>query len=315
MILNTGTRTDTVQYFSRWLLKRFEEGYVLSRNPLYPESVTRYELKPEKLDCVIFCSKNYSPILSRINEITDRFNTYFHYTITAYGRDVEPGVPDIPESIETLKALSRLVGRERLAWRYDPVLLTSKYTVEVHLATFEYMAEKLSPFVDRCIFSFVEMYKKLEYNMPEIIQLTIDDKLRLAEGMGGIARKHGLILQTCASERDYSSYGIRESGCVTLDILGRANGIEFRDMKHIGSRPGCKCVETRGIGDYDTCPNGCKYCYANKNPKRALENFKRHDPDSPILLGHICESDIIKTADQRSFIKAKPEFEQLSFEF
>ncbi len=264
---------------------------------------------------MVFCSKNYSPILSRINEITASFNTYFHYTITAYGRDVEPGVPDIPESIETLKALSRLVGRERLAWRYDPVLLTSKYTVEVHLATFEYMANSLSPFVDRCIFSFVEMYKRLEYNMPEIIPLTIDDKLRLAEGMGGIARKHGLILQTCASERDYSSYGIRESGCVTLDILGMANGIEFRDMKHIGSRPGCKCVETRGIGDYDTCPNGCKYCYANKNPKRALENFKRHDPDSPILLGHISEGDIIKVADQRSFIKAKPEFEQLSFEF
>lgn len=116
MILNTRTRTDTVQYYSKWLLKRFEEGYVLSRSPLYPDSVTRYELTSEKLGCVIFCSKSYAPILPYIKNITDRFNTYFHYTITAHGRDIELKVPDILESIETLKALSRLVGRERLAW-------------------------------------------------------------------------------------------------------------------------------------------------------------------------------------------------------
>ena len=86
MIINTGGRTDTVQYYSEWLLNRFSEGYVLSRNPLFPNKVTRYELTPDKVDCVVFCSKNYKPILSRLHEITDKFNTYFHYTITAYGR-------------------------------------------------------------------------------------------------------------------------------------------------------------------------------------------------------------------------------------
>ncbi|QIM68699.1 DUF1848 family protein [Basfia succiniciproducens] len=93
MIINTGGRTDTVHYYSKWLLKRFEEGYVLSRNPLFPNKVTRYELTPETVDCVVFCSKNYRPILPDLHKITDRFNTYFHYTITAYGKDIEPGVP------------------------------------------------------------------------------------------------------------------------------------------------------------------------------------------------------------------------------
>ena len=86
MIINTGARTDTVQYFSEWLLNRFEEGYVYTRNPLFPHKVTRYELSPDKVDAVLFCSKNYAPILPRLREITDKYRTYFHYTITAYLR-------------------------------------------------------------------------------------------------------------------------------------------------------------------------------------------------------------------------------------
>ena len=171
MIINTGGRTDTVQYYTEWLLNRFAEGYVLSRNPLFPNKVARYELIPDKVDCVVFCSKNYAPILPRLHEITDRFHTYFHYTITAYGKDIEPGVPDIDKSIDTLIKLSALVGKQRVSWRYDPVLLTKDYTVKRHLETFERMASALAPYIDRCIFSFVEMYKKLEVNMPEIIPL------------------------------------------------------------------------------------------------------------------------------------------------
>lgn len=114
---------------------------------------------------VLFCSKNYAPILDRLHKITEKYRTYFHYTITAYGKDIEPGVPSIDESIETLIRLSKLVGKERVAWRYDPILLTKKYTIETHAKTFEYMAKKLAPYIDRCIFSFVEMYKKLEINI------------------------------------------------------------------------------------------------------------------------------------------------------
>lgn len=167
MIINTGSRTDTVQYYSDWLLKRFEEGFVYSRNPMFQNKVTKYELDPKVLDCVVFCSKNYEPILNRLTEITDKFNTYFHYTITAYGKDIEPNVPSIDESIETLIKLSEIVDKQRIAWRYDPILLTEKYTKNVHYEIFDYMSEKLSPYIDRCIFSFVEMYKKLRTNMPK----------------------------------------------------------------------------------------------------------------------------------------------------
>lgn len=303
MIINTGGRTDTVQYYTEWLLNRFSEGYVLSRNPLFPSKVTRYELSPDKVDCVVFCSKNYQPILPRLSEITDRFNTYFYYTITAYEKDIEPGVPSISESIKTLKELSNLVGKKRLAWRYDPVLLTKKYTIDRHLKTFEQMAKELAPYIDRCIFSFVEIYKKVEFNMPEIIPLSIADMNALAKGMGAIANKYGIFLQTCGTNESFAQYGIHQSGCITLDILGNANNLKFKALKHKGMRHGCHCIESRDIGAYDTCLNGCKYCYANQSPKKALENFKFHDPASPLLLGHIKPEDTITQGAQKSFLK------------
>ena len=270
MIINTGARTDTVQYFTPWLLKRFEEGYVLSRNPLFPNKVTRYELTPETVDCVEFCSKNYRPILNDLHKITERFHTHFQYTITAYGKDIEPGVPSIDESIRTLLELEKLVGAKRICWRYDPVLLTERYTIDVHLKTFEFMASQLAGHVDRCIFSFVEMYKKLSVNMPELIPLTPSDKDTLAKGLGEIAGKYDIHIQTCGTNGDYRHYGIHPSGCMTLQILGDANGIVFRKRKHRGTREGCHCIESRDVGAYDTCLNGCKYCYANKSPEKAL---------------------------------------------
>lgn len=305
MIINTGGRTDTVQYYTDWLLRRFAEGYALSRNPLFPDKVARYELNPSVVDCVIFCSKNYAPILPRLREIAGRFNTYFHYTITAYGKDIEPGVPSIPESMETLMELSKLVGKQRVAWRYDPVLLTRKYTIERHMETFDRMARTLTPHVDRCIFSFVEIYKKLEANMPELHPLSEDDMDALARGLGAIAGRYGLPIQTCGTNGDFTRYGIRASGCVTLEALGRANGVAFKRLKHKGMRQGCHCIESRDIGAYDTCMNGCKYCYANKRPEVAFENFKLHDPHSPLLLGRLKETDIIQQGAQRSYIVAR----------
>lgn len=189
MIINTGGRTDIVQYYTDWLLRRFSEGYVLTRNPLFPNKVSRYELTPDKVDCVVFCSKNYKPILPRLHEITNRFYTYFYYTITAYDKEIEPGVPSIEESMQTLFELSEIAGKQRVAWRYDPVLLTKEYTVQRHIETFDKMAEILAPYIDRCIFSFVEMYKKLEVNMPELIPLSIQNMEDLAHGLGSAAKK------------------------------------------------------------------------------------------------------------------------------
>ena len=302
MILNISGRTDIVHHYSDWLFKRFEEGWVLSRNSLFQNSVRRYELSPDTIDCLIFGSKNYAPVLERIHEITERFNTYFYYTITAYGRDIEPGVPDIDTSIDTLLKLSEIVGPRRVAWRYDPILLTEKYTVARHLETFEYIAGRLSGHIDRCIFSFVEMYSKHKTNLPQLIPLTASDMDAAASGLGVIAAKCGILLQTCGPEENYARYGIETSGCVTLDILGRANDLQFRKMKHKGFREGCHCIESRDIGALNSCPNGCKYCYANKDADLPRANYALHDPESPLLIGQLKPTDNLQPGAQKSFL-------------
>lgn len=303
MILSPCGRTDTVQYYTPWLMKRLEEGYAYSRNPLFKNKVTKMNLTPENVDGIVFCSKNYKPLFPYLEWIEERYNTYYHYTITAYGKEIEPGVPSIDDSIDTLIQLSKVVGKNKIAWRYDPILFTEVYTLEKHLKTFAYMAQKLAPYIDRCIFSYVEMYKKLETNMPEIIPFTDEDRIQIAEGIGAIAGKYGIYVQTCGTNGDYSEYGIHTSGCMTLDVLGRANGVEFKNVKHKGSRKGCHCIESRDIGAYDTCMNGCKYCYANKTPQKAFENYKLHNPESPIMLGNILEGDTVQEGKARSFRK------------
>ena len=306
MIINTGGRTDTVQFFSEWLFNRFKAGFVFTRNPMFPDRVVKYLLTPDIVDCVVFCSKNYSPALNRLHEITDVYNTYFFYTITPYGSDIEKNVPSIDESIDTLYKLEKIVGKKKIAWRYDPVLLTKKYDIQKHFITFEHMCRRLSGHVDRCIFSFVQIYKKLESSWSDLNEVSPEDRLTLVRGFSSIARRYGITLQSCASLEDYSSYGIKKSGCVTLDLIGLANNVHFRKLKHNGMRSGCACYVWHDIGKYNTCINGCRYCYANYDHEKAAELFKSYDPDSPILLDTIKSSDHIVQGDRKSLLEKIP---------
>ncbi len=302
MIVNVGGRTDIVNYYSEWLMNRINEGFAYSRNPLFQNNVSKISLKPEDVDCLMFCSKNYKPMLKNMKEINERYRIICHYTITAYDKTIEPNVPSIDKSIKTLIDLSKIVGKEKVLWRYDPILLTKKYTVGKHLETFEYIAKQIAPYVQRCIFSFVEMYKKLDYNMPEIIDLTEDDKIKILKGIGEISKKYNLYTQTCGTDENNEKYGIHVSGCTTKEILERANGVEYKTVKAKPMRKGCHCIPSRDIGAYDTCLNGCKYCYANKRPDLAKENIKLHDKNSPLLLGNINKTDKITESKPSSFI-------------
>lgn len=290
MIINVGGRTDIVNYYTPWLLNRLEEGYAYSRNPFAKENVYKLSLKPEDVDCILFCSKNYQPILKHIGEIDEKYNILCNYTITAYGKDIEPKVPTIDQSIMTLERLSDIVGSNKILWRYDPILLTEKYTVEKHLETFEYMVEKIAPLVYRCIFSFVDMYRKVEENMPEIIPLTEKDKVILLKGIGEISERYNLYTQSCATNESYEKYGIHAAGCTTQEILQQAHNVVYKSVKGTGIRENCHCIPSRDIGDYNSCLSECKYCYANRKPDIPKKVIKLHDEKSPLLLGHLKEN-------------------------
>ena len=293
-----------MNYFSEWLLNRFAAGYAYSRNPFHPDVVNRIDLNPETIDVVEFCSKNYRPILSRLHEITERFNCHFHYTITAYDKDIEPNVPGIDESIETLRDLSAQVGKEKIIWRYDPVLLTGKYTIERHFATFDYMTGRIAPYVSRCVFSFVVWYKKL--HLPELQPISGQQKELIAKGLGEMAAKRHLYIQTCGTKESYEQYGIHHSGCMTRAVYEHSLGLHFKKVAERGNRPGCRCMESRGLGDYNTCLNGCRYCYANYDHEKARENYRLHDPESPLMIGHLRPTDKIVPLHQESCLDRAP---------
>ena len=305
MIINVGGRTDIVNYYTPWLLNRLEEGYVYSRNPFARENVYKLSLKSEDVDCLLFCSKNYKPILKHIGDIDEKYNILCNYTITAYGKDIEPKVPPINQSIKTLKRLSDIVSVNKILWRYDPILLTEKYTVEKHLETFEYMAEKISPLVYRCIFSFVDMYKKVEENMPEIIPFTDEDKVKLLKGIGEISKKYNLYTQTCATNENYEKYGIHAAGCTTREILEQAHNVVYKNVKGTGIRENCHCIPSRDIGTYNSCLSECKYCYANRKPDIPKKVIKMHDEKSPLLLGQLKENDRLIGTKIISYIEPK----------
>ena len=303
MIINTGARTDIPSFYSKWFLNRIEEGYAYSRNPFAKENVYRLSLKPEDVDCMLFCSKNYQPMLKHMGKIDETYNILCNYTITAYGKDIEPKVPTIGQSIKTLEKLSDIVGSNKVLWRYDPILLTEKYTVERHLETFEYLAERISPLVYRCIFSFVDMYRKVEDNMPEIIPFTDDDKERLLKGIGEISKEHNLYTQTCATNESYEKYNIHDSGCTTREILQQAHNVVYKNVKGTGIRDNCHCIPSRDIGAYNSCLNECKYCYANRKPDIPKKVIKLHDEESPLLLGHLKEKDNLTETEVISYIE------------
>ncbi|MBR1769175.1 MAG: DUF1848 domain-containing protein [Bacteroidales bacterium] len=303
MIINAGGRTDLVNYFSDWLFNRFEAGNVCSRNPFCPEQVISYELNPKLVDCVVFCSKNYEPFLKDFSRIYDNFNVFCHYTITAYGKDIEPQVPDIDKSISILKNLSLKIGKQRIVWRYDPVIFTPYYSLEEHCRTFDYISKHLSGYINYALFSFVDIYPRVINGIPEITIPDEEMKTEFCRRIGQTAKKNNIKIQTCATVESYENLGIGLSGCVTAKALGEALNTEFKNVKHVGIRKNCRCLPMRDIGAYNTCMNGCKYCYANTRPSEILSNIARHNPNSPLLIGEIEERDTVKKAKQVSFLK------------
>ncbi|MGN0822216.1 MAG: DUF1848 domain-containing protein [Candidatus Gallimonas sp.] len=304
MIVNVGWRTDIVNHYTRWFLNRLKEGFVYTRNPVFPNVVTRYELTPDKVDAIVFCSKNYAPILPYMKEICARFRVYCFYTVTAYGADLEPNIPPDEESVKTLKALSAIVGKERLVWRYDPVLLTERYTVEGHFERFAALADAIGGSVSRCVIGFVEAYHKLWRTMPELTPLSEAEKRTLAKGFGALAAERRLRVQSCGEYGDFGEYGIEKRGCITLKDVGDANGCVFRSVRHTGNRQGCLCVSCRDVGAYDSCPNGCRYCYANTDPQLTARNIALHDENSPLLIGTVGKNDRLQQGVQESWLSA-----------
>lgn len=301
MIISTGMRTDIPAFYSEWLINRIKEGFVLVRNPYEPKRVTRYELNPKIVDCITFCTKNPLPIIDKLHLLKD-FRQFWFITLTPYGKNLEPNVPEKDKIINAFKKLSEILGKNAVGWRYDPILFDDEFNVEKHIYSFEKTAKSLKGYTDLCVISFLDVYQKVKRNAPNIYTPSFKEQKELGRAFAKIAKDNGITIRSCCEGTHLKEFGIDVSGCQTKEVIERAANIRLDVSKKSSQRGVCDCLLGKDIGAYDSCAHLCKYCYANSDARKVIENVKRHDPLSPFLIGNYEKGDIITNADQKSFI-------------
>ena len=301
MIIQTGMRTDIPAFYSKWFVNRLTEGYVLVRNPYNPSSVTRFELNPEVVDLIAFCTKNPKPMLDKMSYLKE-YGQYWFVTITPYEKEIEPKVPPKENVMESFKALSDIVGVNSVGWRYDPIYVNQKYSIERHISDFECMAKTLSGYTKTCVISFIDIYKKVESNFPEYREVTQSERFKIGKAFADIGKKYGITIKACAEGTELAKFGVDCGGCLTIDTYEKALNERIILPSGKSQRTDCACFFGTDIGAYDSCGHMCRYCYANSNWDNVRRNMSLHDPNSPFLIGCQNPNDIIHNAPQTSWI-------------
>ena len=298
MIISASRRTDIPAFYFDWFCQRLKAGYADVVNPFNRKQVSRISLKPEAVDCIVFWTKDPAPMLERLGALKG-YHYYVQVSITPYGRDVEENLRPKGEIIKTVQELSRRLGKERVVWRYDPILLNDSYTVAGQLVWFEKALAELSPCVERCVISFIDMYAKMKKNAAglNLRELTEIEMHELATGLAERARGSGVRLQTCSEAIDLDIYGISHGACIDGELIEWITRKPVKAGKAKSQRPLCNCVESFDIGQYDTCINGCHYCYANASLDRARQGFERHDKEASVITGNLLGDEKITIHD------------------
>ena len=305
MIISVSRRNDIPAFFSEWFYNRIKEGFVLVRNPMNPHQISEITLRPDVVDCFVFWTKNPENMIPKLS-ILDEFSYkyYFQFTLNSYDKTIEPNVPPKKNLIETFVNLSEKIGKDRVIWRYDPILLTEKFSGEYHKKYFEYLMSKLHKHTQKCVISFVDFYKKSQTNMKSVTPISPNEAMmfEIAKAFQKIANDFGVVIETCSEEIELASLGINHGKCIDDQLIEKICNGKINVKKDKNQRAICGCVESIDIGAYNTCKHGCLYCYATFNRKIVAENYEQHNPLSPLLFGEVGPSDKINKRKMKSII-------------
>jgi len=295
MIISASRRTDLPAAHPRWLMERFHEGYVLVRNPINHHQVSRISLHPDDVDGVVFWTKNPAPFMEYLNYFR-KYAYYFQFTLTGYETDVEMNLPSHERRLDTFLSLAEKIGPERVLWRYDPILLNRKYTADWHLETFRRYADRLKGATKRATISFVDTYARNRHRMEDlgVQQFSPEMMTDMARELARIARANGMETVACCEDIDLAACGVGKAKCVDSELLSRIGGIPMKMIKDPNQREHCGCAPSVDIGAYNTCPNGCVYCYANYSPALLKQNLAVRDDSSPLLCSVLQDGDIVR---------------------
>lgn len=264
--------------------------------------ISRVSLDPAVIDCVVFWTKNPAPMIEKLDRLAD-YKYYFQFTLNPYGTELESKLPPLDKRIDTFKRLADKIGKEKVVWRYDPILTNEQYTVAFHQDKFAEMASALQGYTEKCMLGFIDHYPHVRASLHEfnIETLAKEDIEAMAVTFKKTADELSMELDTCTIKVDLSHIGILSGLCVDNRLIERITGYPILSRKDKNQRDICRCVESIDIGTYESCLNGCIYCYAIKgNYNTAKFNRSKHDKNSPMLIGEVGEDAVIVEREMRS---------------
>ena len=306
MILSVSRRTDIPAFYSEWFFNRIKHGFVYVRNPINRSRVSDVPLNPDVIDAIVFWTKNPQPMLERLHELRE-YLYYFQFSVNPYPTSLEVSVPRKNKILDTFARLSDTIGPHRVVWRYDPIIMSDSIDVNYHVAYFEKIASRLSPYTERCMVSFLRNYRKTERNLKSTStrEPVDDERYQILEKINPVAKAHGIKLQTCSISTDYSVLGVEKGKCIDNKLVERIIGRQIRSWKDHNQREACGCIESVDIGEYNTCLHNCLYCYANLNQKVVRNNRVQHNPQAPLLVGTIGKNDVLSKRNVTSLIEKR----------
>ena len=290
MIISASYKTDIPTFYGEWFINRLRAGYCKMVNPWNRKQISRVSLDLLDVDGIIFWTKNIAPFLPRLIEVHDRgFRFVIQHTINNYPRALEFSVVDADRSIQHLHEVADTYGSRVCVWRYDTIIFSSLTTPDFHRTNFEKLCSAIEGATDEVVVSFANLYRKTLRNMEwagEKFGFTwhdpdAEEKRALLADMIPIAQSHGMKLTIC-TQPDLVVPGAAEARCIDASRLEEVSGRPIRAERR-GARKECGCFASKDIGEYDTCPHGCVYCYAVQNRDLAQRRFREHDPNSEFL--------------------------------
>ena len=303
MIISASRRTDIPAFYSQWFFNRIKEGYVLVPNPFNPKMISKVSLHPAVVDCIVFWTKNPAPMIDKLDHLQD-YKYYFQFTLNPYGEKLENNLPSIDKRIDIFKRLSDKIGKEKVIWRYDPILTNEEYDVSFHKEAFAQIAYGLKDHTEKCMLGFIDHYQHIrtavgQFNIQPLRKEKIEE---IAVSFRNTINEYPAIqLDTCTSKVDLRHLGIPTGLCIDKELIERITGYPIFAKKDKNQRNVCNCIESIDIGTYESCLNGCIYCYAIKGNYNSVEyNTKKHDRNSPLLIGHPAEDDVVKEREMKS---------------
>ena len=296
MIISASRRTDIPAFYSDWFFNRLKAGYVLVRNPMNYHQVSKVLLSKENISCIVFWTKNPNNILKYLDILLNNsIPFYFQFTLTPYSKEIEKNVFDKTNIFKIFIKLSELIGKERIIWRYDPIIFTDKIGLETHIKYFNFMANILYKYTNTCVISFIDIYKNTIKRMPQLKLIDEEDKYKLAEEISSTVLSLNLEAYTCSESIDLKEIGIKKGACIDANLIKKLCGnMNLNLKKDINQRKECGCVKSIDIGYYNTCLHNCIYCYANNNIKKVKNNVKTYSQKNELLIGEIDKKDVIR---------------------